>query len=1368
MSRSPSPVIRRATRTYGRRRDTSEHDISFDIGNTSIESREDSLSSTSLPLDHELPPSSDDLDASNTSYVSARAEDADDSDNESPDEGAERFQFAWRAGLNKIDADEYESSPHPTAQDPLGETSEGIPRVPTRPASPTDQATQDAFGGTLSSLTATAQSSSLIIHKRAPRRLEALPPSEPESEAELHAFTPQTSPRHPINTPQTRSSPTPPTSIEMSSNKGKGKQREGSSLALSLESADDLPSNAKPATAKRQKKPKASGAAKRVKAPTKKEQIETRKATARITAQQTVAIQPAQQSKYPLSEFLQRLQPTVVATLPSRSKSRSYSPAAPLPSDPIQAFSSSPAADRHSPRPTASSSKGSQREFQPTGLLGGSAAYSESSSEEEFPDAAQLYQEKEKARKAEENKRRAQELKAKVVAQQSQPVSDSEDDLLIKDDPKNVARDEAQSRRGLTAKGVLPSRSRQKHLTLARTGPRESKVFLMDEEDTRHLLETNATPSFLAPQTKGKGKPVQMDPKTLNMILLAQDDKVKVRTIKEKEEDYKRRGGRIKERPDGNAAVPNPQEALQRIVERGRAVNVQDTDVEMIQDSGSDEEYQPEDAAGRDGSEDSEEENDEDGENAPPLRADLGEQADDEDDDNPFLAPRPHRPVARRAAVAVLSDDEEDSENRPPPSRILVRDSLFARPSHSPQAGGDVEEDPSLARRRSMSSLGDQTEDGTDKENDVRLSFDRGDDKENTVIAVQSPGLSLSSTRGFGSLFAAELQASPLAASRSMTDGVRSPLKELPADEEDEDPFMFSPGPLRLGNSTPGPAVAREGSPLNLNLSGGGGLQEAFSLSGKGKERAPSPSPLPLAEALPIGAGGFSQFFTQEGGGGFEKLKAAQRNDDISLTLEPGMQPVLEVDQSLAKKADEIFEKEQELAVKEQLVVRKEPTPEMFVDENGFLTQTRPELRTPMSMMTPSQPVTNLRLSSPATLLASVRKPLAPLLTQGPDDDDDDLPRRRLKKRDRTPPPQASSSRPKNAFEVLGRRPPSPKAKRPAKSAYIEGEAEESDEDAAFGFGGKRQDDDEEDSDDDAQDQPLPGLVDDKEMDDQTLAQQAVLEKHREHEELDDKAREKAARDAATGKLRVKRRDRGIGFEDSDSDEGSDDGRRARPANKKPRLNDSIAALSKDKETAPFALEYSANVDDDDKEFAYLKQDDMEMDVQEPEEEEEEPREVISHAQLREEMLQRARENEAAPVFNPHDVSRWDDGSEDEMDSDIRVKEVSLDQRRDAAGRLGNDADEPNRREAMGEVDRRRMAKWVKAESGSRAAGILGRSSGGSAAVTGHGKAKAGSGSFKEPRAPASSSASTGGRSKVAKAPSVLSAVSSRRAKFAN
>ena len=48
-------------------------------------------------------------------------------------------------------------------------------------------------------------------------------------------------------------------------------------------------------------------------------------------------------------------------------------------------------------------------------------------------------------------------------------------------------------------------------------------------------------------------------------------------------------------------------------------------------------------------------------------------------------------------------------------------------------------------------------------------------------------------------------------------------------------------------------------------------------------------------------------------------------------------------------------------------------------------------------------------------------------------------------------------------------------------------------------------------------------------------------------------------------------------------------------------------------------------------------------------------------------------------------------------------------------------------------------------------------------------KAKAGGGSFKVPRGAASASAATGpSKPKIGKAPSVLSAVSSRRGKFAN
>lgn len=298
-------------------------------------------------------------------------------------------------------------------------------------------------------------------------------------------------------------------------------------------------------------------------------------------------------------------------------------------------------------------------------------------------------------------------------------------------------------------------------------------------------------------------------------------------------------------------------------------------------------------------------------------------------------------------------------------------------------------------------------------------------------------------------------------------------------------------------------------------------------------------------------------------------------------------------------------------------------------------------------MMTPSQPLGSMRLSSPASLLASLRKPLAPLFAQGPDDDDDDdVPRRRLRKRNTSPSPviipSGSPSRPKNAFDILGKRRTPPKTKKFVKSAYVQGEAEESDEDAAIGFGGMKQDDDEEEEDDDAQDQPLPGLVDDKEMDDATLAEQLVMEKHREHLEQDDKMDEKIAKDAVTGVLRIKRKDHGVGFDGSDSEDDDDGGRRPRPL-KKARLADNLAALgtcsgtylpvifsdilpAKNKETQPFAVESNANMMDDDNEFAYLNQDqdNMETDVQEPEEPEE--REQVSHATVRAELLKIARQ----------------------------------------------------------------------------------------------------------------------------------------------
>jgi hypothetical protein len=67
------------------------------------------------------------------------------------------------------------------------------------------------------------------------------------------------------------------------------------------------------------------------------------------------------------------------------------------------------------------------------------------------------------------------------------------------------------------------------------------------------------------------------------------------------------------------------------------------------------------------------------------------------------------------------------------------------------------------------------------------------------------------------------------------------------------------------------------------------------------------------------------------------------------------------------------------------------------------------------------------------------------------------------------------------------------KERRGKRSAFVEGEAVESDEEAMFGFGERREDGEEEDDEDDGRD--IEGLVDDGEMSEEALARQRVLEK---------------------------------------------------------------------------------------------------------------------------------------------------------------------------------------------------------------------------------------------------------------------------------
>lgn len=88
----------------------------------------------------------------------------------------------------------------------------------------------------------------------------------------------------------------------------------------------------------------------------------------------------------------------------------------------------------------------------------------------------------------------------------------------------------------------------------------------------------------------------------------------------------------------------------------------------------------------------------------------------------------------------------------------------------------------------------------------------------------------------------------------------------------------------------------------------------------------------------------------------------------------------------------------------------------------------------------------------------------------------------------------------RNAFTILkdaSSNQPKTSVTKANRSEFIEGEAQESDDEFYVGFGGasKKQDDDEEEDED--QDAIVEGLVDDAALDDKTLAAALVLEKHK-------------------------------------------------------------------------------------------------------------------------------------------------------------------------------------------------------------------------------------------------------------------------------
>lgn len=224
-----TPLIKRAAFTYGRRRgpivDNPDSSISYQT--TSSESRDRIYRTGPSDIDEEVPPSSEpDLDDENASLKDALP----------------KFQFGWKAKLKEMDErDDFNvgilsasgsgdvpiSSPTLIDQ-PLSPRREKASGSRTVPASPIefDSLTQDIFGGSLSSLTASSSlppssfanspaSPGVVPARRRTNKRAVVHDSDSDSEiANSKPSSSLISPTvpHTIITPTLHSSQTPPTS----------------------------------------------------------------------------------------------------------------------------------------------------------------------------------------------------------------------------------------------------------------------------------------------------------------------------------------------------------------------------------------------------------------------------------------------------------------------------------------------------------------------------------------------------------------------------------------------------------------------------------------------------------------------------------------------------------------------------------------------------------------------------------------------------------------------------------------------------------------------------------------------------------------------------------------------------------------------------------------------------------------------------------------------------------------------------------------------------------------------------------------------------------------------------------------------------
>lgn len=557
------------------------------------------------------------------------------------------------------------------------------------------------------------------------------------------------------------------------------------------------------------------------------------------------------------------------------------------------------------------------------------------------------------------------ELKRRAIEQQAMHYLDDNDDSDLE-----IVEDENISplRHGKKKQYVYvkPNLSKTQRLPSASV---RGKRRTLDERSSSQLIAEAAVPLFVG-SSKNKGKGADIDQSSLNRILAQRMSTQGQESVRRKEAEWTKRGGRLADMPEGKDHRKRMQDRILALSEqalRKAEGNLSEEQADEL-DEESDEEWRPEDSHDLQHSDVENETSKEDDDTGFVVHR-ASDHTSEEETEEENLNPRSRYPRPRH--TAVLDSDEENGPPIQRTGRVLVPDSSFTQgPSGSPRID-----------RTETASLDGTIENETDKENDASMVFDRGEDKENAAIG--SPAL-LSRDRSFKrtSSFALGLQ---LAEDTTLTgDGQdasasqskREPFKEISRDEDD----LFMSDPVALQRSPPrgSPRLSSPSlSPLQFQkgLEGGPGEFEGFSedtpmsdaqnddgevlslepalaispgLSRLFESSAAKAAASPMVQTA-LKTGGFSQFFTPNKVRHYshfhsvlflQKVQAVRgldglrKSNVISLTFDGTAQPSLGISGTLFRKAEDIFGKEQEFVVEE---ANRKPgeKQQLFVNEHG-------------------------------------------------------------------------------------------------------------------------------------------------------------------------------------------------------------------------------------------------------------------------------------------------------------------------------------------------------------------------------------------------------------------------------------------------